>query len=789
MQRGARGRWTRPVVGRIVGRIVAGALIGTALPVGLAVATAAPAAAAEAGGKSWFGGEDLTDAYGSTRLAWQGAAAYGPDRSGGRAFDLDEGGHLATGPAAARFGTGNFSVGFTARFRGGADEQVLSKSGACGTGLEIGTRGGALQVALRDADGAGATVLHPDTVRDGAWHEVSVIRTGPMLTVLVDGAPRSARADAAVDLDTSAPLRLGDGPCAGAPAAVLLDDVGFGPGIAPVGPPSGTGRVAGLLPGLLDGSGSGDDAPAAADTDNTDNTDNTADTDAAPTGGTAAGGSQAARPAGEPRTAPGAPGAPGTTGGAPGTPGARGAGTPAGAARDGTPAGDGAPGSAPAGSGPEAAGLPLVPDVLHVLGALGGTYTPGADPTLPLPGTPPVAAGAPAVVTGPTAPTGPATPGLDAQPGPAPAGDAAPAGPAAPPIPPDAGTGAPDPAAQAADDAEPVVVPVSGSFTGRSAIEATSVVPAPEEVRTDASSLLRSALMALVLLTLLVLPARMVNRTADANAARIIRRVSSGPARMSPPAVTLLGAGAAVAAYAVGAPLLGLDASAVALALGLAIAFLLVTAVAEVSRQVYLGRSSEQRGRLRRVPGFLLLGLGTVLLTRYAGLHAGVIIGALAAVLATSSSASYASLRGIGGLRDGRAKAVAAASLATVGALAWMLRDPLLGPAGEGFAGQILASGLTAVTVTAVVHLAFAMVPVRFLDGAAVLDWSRSRWVLLAGLGAFTLVHVLLQPAAGPTFDRGGFLTGAIGVHLAAAMLFVLWFHLRRGSRAAQPVG
>ena len=44
--------------------------------------------------------------------------------------------------------------------------------------------------------------------------------------------------------------------------------------------------------------------------------------------------------------------------------------------------------------------------------------------------------------------------------------------------------------------------------------------------------------------------------------------------------------------------------------------------------------------------------------------------------------------------------------------------------------------------------------------------------------------------AAGPALDRGGFLTGVVGVHLAAVALFVLWFRLRRTSPAeAQAVG
>jgi hypothetical protein len=753
-----RSRWTR--------RIVVGALVGAIAPAGLAIGTASPAAAAESAGdmRSFFSADDTADAYGNSRLTWSGGAAWAPGRSGApgdRAFDLGGGSHLAAaGPAAANFGTRDFTVRFSALFGGDAPrEQVLAKSAACGTGLDVTTGDGRVQAVLGDATGTDVAVTHPADVHDGHWHEITVTRSGSTLSVQVDGVAASDRSDGRVDLDNAAPLRLGDGPCGRrTPADVALDDVSFGPGTIPVGPPVLPGvplDTGALLPALLPGQ-----VPTGPEATPREGTD--------PAPG-AIGSARPSDPAGsDPRDAGPGSGAAGSAGGSGALPGGP----------------DGADRSPAAGSPGDAAGavdgLPVVPGVLGALGSLGGTT--------PLPAVPVVPAAPPTDVPV-------ALPGSPAPPGPAGAAPAVPTGPdelaqGVPTVDARAGSDAPVPAeaTQGADD-EAAVVPLSGSWTGRAALEATAAVPAPDEVRTDPASVLRSAMMALVLITLLVLPARLVNRTADVHAERIARRLS-GRIRLTRPSGALVTTGVTIAAYGAGAPLLGLDASSIALALGLAAAFLLVTAVAEVTRQILLGRSGPQRGQLGRVPGFLLLGLATVVATRFVGLHAGLVAGAFAAVATSAGSADYISLRAYGGLRDGRAKAVAAASLATVGAVAWMLRDPLLGPAGEGFAGQFLASGLTAVTVTAVVHLAFAMVPVRFLDGAAVLDWSRSRWALLAGLGAFALVHVVLQPATGPTLDRGGFLTGVVGVHLAAVAVFVLWFHLRRPCRAqAHPVG
>ncbi|MGE3663099.1 MAG: LamG-like jellyroll fold domain-containing protein [Pseudonocardia sp.] len=759
-----RSRWTR--------RVVVGALVGAVVPVGLALGTASPATAAESSGdmRSFYSAEDTTDAYGNSALTWSGGAAWAPGRSGApgdRAFDLGDGRHLtAAGPAAANFGPRDFTVRFSALFgrSGAAREQVLAKSAACGTGLDVTTRDGRVRAVLGDGTGTEVAVAHPTDVHDGRWHEVTLIRSGPTLSVQVDGVAASGRSDGRVDLDNAAPLRLGAGPCPGAtPADVALDDVSFGPGTTPVGPPVLPGvpvdpdaLLSGLLPGQVptgpqmrpqEGTGS---APGPAGS-------------SAAESGALRGGSGTAGPGAAEATGSGGPvssGEPGASGSLPG-------------AADGIGRAPGSPAQA------TLDGLPVVPGVLRALGSVGGTT--------PLPAVPVVPAGPPTEV--PVARPGPA-----AASGPAGAGSGAPTGPdritqAMPIDATAAGSDTPGPAEAPATGNEAAVVPLSGSWTGRAALDAAAAVPAPDEVRTDATSVVRSAMLALVLLTLLVLPARLVNRTADVNAERIVRRLS-GRIRRTGLSGPLVGTGVTITAYAAGAPLLGLDASSIALALGLAAAFLLVTAVAEVTRQILLGRSGPQRGHLRRVPGLLLLGLATVVATRVLGVHAGLVAGAFAAIATSAGSADYISLRAYGGLRDGRAKAVAAASLATLGAVAWMLRDPLLGPAGAGFAGQFLASGLTAVTVTVVVHLAFAMIPVRFLDGAAVLDWSRSRWALLAGLGAFALVHVVLQPAAGPALDRGGFLTGVVGVHLAAVALFVLWFRLRRTSPAeAQAVG
>jgi hypothetical protein len=45
--------------------------------------------------------------------------------------------------------------------------------------------------------------------------------------------------------------------------------------------------------------------------------------------------------------------------------------------------------------------------------------------------------------------------------------------------------------------------------------------------------------------------------------------------------------------------------------------------------------------------------------------------------------------------------------------------------------------------------LAVGMLPMRFLDGRKVMQWSKPAWAALFFLGVFATVHVLLKPGSG----------------------------------------
>src|SRR5262249_55244707 len=118
-----------------------------------------------------------------------------------------------------------------------------------------------------------------------------------------------------------------------------------------------------------------------------------------------------------------------------------------------------------------------------------------------------------------------------------------------------------------------------------------------------------------------------------------------------------------------------------------------------------------------------------------------------------------------------------AATLGAVGLAAWTVRSELIGDH-VGFWASVLDVALTTVAVAAAEVLTFGLVPLTFLDGAAILRWSRPAWLALAFAGAFSFLHVVLQPTGGTTGARVAYLAWLLGIYLIAAFAFWGWFRL-----------
>lgn len=126
---------------------------------------------------------------------------------------------------------------------------------------------------------------------------------------------------------------------------------------------------------------------------------------------------------------------------------------------------------------------------------------------------------------------------------------------------------------------------------------------------------------------------------------------------------------------------------------------------------------------------------------------------------------------------------------------AWFLRIPVSHAAAQPDSSVLwigLEACLVLVFLWGVEGLAVAMLPMRFLDGREVIDWSRAAWAVLMFLGLFATVHVLLSPNSGYVGHTSGEV--AIGVIVLfvifGAISVGLWAYFRyrpQGLRPQQP--
>ena len=351
---------------------------------------------------------------------------------------------------------------------------------------------------------------------------------------------------------------------------------------------------------------------------------------------------------------------------------------------------------------------------------------------------------------------------------------------AAPEEPPPAPVSSGDTPAQGVAPPAPPSTPAAEHTTDLAAVAFATSFPSPIEARWNVGAVLPSLVLTLLLLAALALPVGLLNRAAAEQPARVEAllarlRVPPGAGRPAPGAFLTAVAITAVA----GAVMLGFltpefpfDTSAPALLVGLAVAFLVVTAAQQGTQLLYVTRWWGVRCHVGPVPGFLLLGAVGVVLSRAVGLEPGLVLGTLIA---------FRTARPLRADEEGPAVALAATALTALGGTAWIVREPLVAAAGAPgtFLADVVATTLTATAVSAAANLLFALVPLSFLPGAALLRWSPGLWALFACTGGFAFVHLAVRPAADVVADRAGPLAVVLGVYLVVAA--GLWTWLRFG--------
>ena len=105
------------------------------------------------------------------------------------------------------------------------------------------------------------------------------------------------------------------------------------------------------------------------------------------------------------------------------------------------------------------------------------------------------------------------------------------------------------------------------------------------------------------------------------------------------------------------------------------------------------------------------------------------------------------------------------------------------------FGALLLETALAVVAVGGLEAVAFGLLPLRFLSGAAVYGWSRLAWALLFGISVFAFVHLLVGPHTGYLSDLSpAALIAALGAFAAfGAFSLLFWGYFRFRPAQGQP--
>lgn len=214
---------------------------------------------------------------------------------------------------------------------------------------------------------------------------------------------------------------------------------------------------------------------------------------------------------------------------------------------------------------------------------------------------------------------------------------------------------------------------------------------------------------------------------------------------------------------------------------GLAVGLLIIL-IAYGLPLFYFSRNQRIPLTVRALPASLIIALVCVLVSRIANFQPGYLYGLVIGFFFAHELSPQI---------EGKAEAWAAGTSLGAAFVAWVLLAFIRGGAagGDPVMNALLQSATVTVVVAGIENALFAMLPMRFLPGAAVYKWKRIVWIALLGLGIFAFAHVLLNPAAGAGYlsdtTRTPFVTLVVLLVLfgVASVAFWAWFRFRPSTR------
>lgn len=168
----------------------------------------------------------------------------------------------------------------------------------------------------------------------------------------------------------------------------------------------------------------------------------------------------------------------------------------------------------------------------------------------------------------------------------------------------------------------------------------------------------------------------------------------------------------------------------------------------------------------RILPGAILLTAATVLLSRLFGVAPGLLFGLVLGIQLA---------RELRKDESGKLAAFVTTVLLAFGIGAWMLygASVALGSPTSGFAELLWRESLVAITVEALTSLAIAIIPIMFLDGRSIWQWSRLAWAALAAVIAVAFVTIIV-PLPGAWAETAGPLATTVVLFVGFLVLTVI---------------
>ena len=209
-------------------------------------------------------------------------------------------------------------------------------------------------------------------------------------------------------------------------------------------------------------------------------------------------------------------------------------------------------------------------------------------------------------------------------------------------------------------------------------------------------------------------------------------------------------------------PSFGLSLASLAALLGLFGGLIVVMLFFDVPAREYHVIRTGDLGRLRVLPGSIVVAIACVILSRVAEFQPGYLYGLVVGFQFRNSLSDK---------DEGRSAALRSLWALGMSLVAWLALS-VLSPSGSSngsFVILALNTMLATIVVAGVEGALFELIPLRFLPGEKIFDWRRPVWAVLFVVSAFAFVAVLINPAS-------GYLTNTRTVPLAVTVILFVAF-------------